>query len=110
MGTKKFVEQYFIFPASNFANEIISKHPSLEQVEPERKAICFVGRNKIILPVFPVSEMIFKTFKKSELSFYAFVQKTKDGAKQYFFSKNLERKKSNKLAEEIDKLLKKTEK
>jgi len=110
MRTKKFVEQYFIFPASDFANEIISKHPSLEQVEPEHNAVCFVGRNKVVLPLFPVSEIIFKTFKKSELSFYAFVQKTKDGAKQYFFSKNLERKKSNELAEEIDKLLKKIEK
>lgn len=107
MKTKKFVEQYFIFPASNFANEIISKHPSLQQVEPELNAVCFVGKTKIHVPLFPVSEMIFKTFKKSELSFYAFVQKTKDGAKQYFFSKNLERKKSNELAEEIDELLKK---
>jgi hypothetical protein len=45
--------------------------------------------------------------KKSQIPI---IQKTKDGAKQYFFSKNLERKKSNELAEEIDKLLKKTEK
>lgn len=110
MGTKKFVEQYFIFPASNFANEIISKHPSLEQVEPERNAVCFIGRTKIHVPLFPVSKMILDTFKTSELSFYAFIQSKKNGAKQYFFSKNLQRKKSNELAEEIDKLLKKIEK
>lgn len=110
MGTKKFVQQYFVFPANNFANEIISKHPLLVQSEPEYNAACFVGKNKINLPLFRVSEMILKTFKSSQLSLYAFIQKTKDGKLQYFHSQNLEKKKSNVLAEEIEKLLEQTKK
>ncbi|MDQ5922701.1 MAG: hypothetical protein QG644_409 [Patescibacteria group bacterium] len=82
-------ERIFIFPADPDTNESIAKDPSMVQVEPIWNDKCYIGKNEVELPLYPVENIIFKKFKKTKMVFYAFIQKGKDGRKQFFHSQGI---------------------
>jgi len=102
-------EKIFIFPADSDTNESIAKHALMAQVEPDWTAKCFIGRNQLELPVYPVPNLLFKSLKYDKrMAFYAFKQIGEK--KQFFYSQGVNPKSvlsqsalSQKVAELIEK-------
>ncbi len=103
--SQRFKEQIFVFPIGELSNENIAKDPSLMQVEPCLNAKCYFGKNMKELSVYPVDSTVYKGFIKSNLSFYAFVQKTSDSHRQFFKSKGSSKKTTDPLLKEINELI-----
>lgn len=105
----KFKPQIFVCPIDQESNQSIAQHPSLLQVEPCINQQCFFGSTAVVLSIFPVDNLAFNTFKRSNgLAFYSFVQNEKDGKKHYFYSQNVKKQKDN-LAIKMAGLLEKLE-
>jgi hypothetical protein len=86
-------DRYFIHPVGEVSNQSISQHPSLAQVMPDFNAECYFGKSRAIIPVFEMDHMTYKDLKASgSLSFIAFIKKSKESRRQYFYCQNLERK------------------
>ncbi len=88
----EFKEEIFIFPVGESSNESIAKYPGISHDEIELDAECYFGTSKVKLPLYSgVSNLALDSFKKSNLSFYAFIKKSKDGKRQYFYSQRIDR-------------------
>ncbi len=103
---EKFKEEIFIFPVGESSNESIAKHPCISDHEIELDAECYFGTSKVNLPLYcGVSKLALDSFKKSNLSFYAFVKKTKDSKRQYFYSQKISKIPDGSIAQEVADLL-----
>ena len=101
------IEQYFVFPADDFTNESFARYANDSQIDIYSQVECYIGDKRLTLPGFyPVKKMILKTFEKSvSLSFYVFIQKTRNGRKQLCGSHRVNKKEMNEVASIVKKML-----
>ncbi len=110
MSTKKnqgkFKEEIAVFPVGESTNESIAKHPSMMQREMEWDNECYFGKARQFLPLYTgISKLVFNSLKNSNLSFYAFIKKTKDGHWQYFYSQEISKTPDESITQEVADLL-----
>lgn len=108
MKKKPFKPQLFVCPIGPYTNRTIAFHPSLSQVDPLLETDCYFGNSIIKASLYPIDERLYKSIKKhNELSFYVFIQNTKEGRKQYCYSQNIKATNGDIFAKQMEGLLEK---
>ena len=117
MTTNYFKTKYFLSPIGPHSNESFARIAAQKIEEINHETTCYFGKNKVFMDTYEFDEIRYKSLRKSSLSFYAFIQKEKEGNRQYFYSQNIDKKslsrmdlKIAEIAEQIDKQLKESRK